>query len=386
MSRLFPDYTPAWESPEHKMLRQVSGEFLAKEATPHQLRWMEQHKPDKEFWLKAGEAGILLTDVPEEFGGGGGDYGSEAVITQELAFALDNAIGFEIHSTITAHYIAAYASDAQKREWLPKMASGEMIGAIAMTEPDTGSDLQAVRTEARRDGDWYVINGAKTWITNGTHMGMCVVVCKTDPTLGAKGISLIAVDTEQVEGLHRGKELMKIGQLGQDTRELFFDNVRVPAANLLGGVEGKGFGQLMTQLARERLCIGVAAAAMAEAAVLETIRYVKERHIFGKPVLDFQNTRFVLAECKADVLALKTMMDYCIGKAIDGTLDAPTASIAKMWGSDKVNVVLDKCLQLFGGYGYSMEYPIGQMYAAARVERIYGGTNEVMKELIGRTL
>ncbi len=386
MARLFPDYVKPWETAEHKLLRQVSAEFLSKEATPHQLRWMEQHKPDAEVWTKAGEAGILLTDVPEEYGGGGGDFGSESVITEELCFALDNAIGFEIHSTITAHYIAAYASEEQKKEWLPKMASGEMIGAIAMTEPDTGSDLQAVRTEAVRDGDYYVINGAKTWITNGTHMGMCVIVCKTDPTKGAKGISLIAVDTDKVEGLHRGKELMKIGQHGQDTRELFFDNMRVPAANLLGGEEGKGFIQLMNQLPRERLCIGVAAAAMAEAAVLETIRYVKERHIFGKPVLDFQNTRFVLAECKADVLAMRTMMDYCIQRAIDGTLDASTASIAKMWGSDRLGIVLDKCLQLFGGYGYSMEYPIGQMYAAARVERIYGGTNEVMKELIGRTL
>jgi acyl-CoA dehydrogenase len=266
------------------------------------------------------------------------------------------------------------------------MASGEKVIGIAMTEPGTGSDLQAVRTTAVRDGDDYVINGSKTFISNGSHADLLIIVAKTDTSLGAKGISLLVAEVTGAEGFERGRVLHKIGQHGQDTRELTFTDLRVPAENLLGGVEGQGFYQLMTQLPRERLIIGVAGVAAAEAAVLETVKYAKMRTAFGRPILDFQNTRFVLAECKTELLAAKTFMDHCTQRYLDGTLDAATASMAKLHGTDKQVEITDRCLQVFGGYGYMMEYPIAQMYAAARVQKIYGGTNEIMKELIGRAL
>ncbi|MGW0037672.1 acyl-CoA dehydrogenase family protein [Gordonia sp. NPDC003376] len=386
MSILFPDYRSPWESDDQTLLRAHAAEFFRKEATPHQERWAEQHQVDREFWTKAGAAGLLCLDVPEEFGGGGGDFGHEAIVQQEICLAHDTAIGFSIHSTIAAHYIANYATDEQRRAWLPKSASGEQVLAIAMTEPGTGSDLQSVRTTAIRDGDHYVVNGSKTFISNASHCDLLIIVAKTDPTLGAKGISLLVAETDGLEGFERGRVLKKIGQHGQDTRELSFTDMRIPAANLLGGVEGQGFYQLMNQLQRERLIIGVAAIASAEAAVAETIAYAKQRAAFGTPILGFQNTKFVLAECKAEVLAGKTLMDHCISAQIEGTLDPATASMAKMWGTDKQVEVIDKCLQLFGGYGYMMEYPIAQMYAAARVQKIYGGTNEIMKELISRSL
>lgn len=386
MSELFPDYVSPWESDDHQALRKHAAAFFAKESVPNQERWAEQHHVDRDFWNKAGAAGLLCLDLPEEYGGGGGNFGHEAIVQQELSYANDTAFGFNIHSTIVAHYIAAYASEDQKKRWIPKMASGAYVLGVAMTEPGTGSDLQSVRTTAIRDGDHYVINGSKTFISNATHCNLLVIVAKTDPSLGAKGISLIVAETEGLVGFERGRVLKKIGQHGQDTRELFFSDMRVPAENLLGGVEGQGFYQLMRQLPRERLIIGIGGIAMAEAAVTQTIRYAKEREAFGKPILDKQNTRFVLAECKTEVLAGKTLMDYCIQQYLDGKLDAATASMAKLWGTDKQVEIVDRCLQLFGGYGYMMEYPIAQMYAAARVQKIYGGTNEIMKELIGRAL
>ncbi|CAM3610340.1 acyl-CoA dehydrogenase family protein [Smaragdicoccus niigatensis] len=386
MNALFPDYRSTWETEEHGLLREHASTFFRKEATPHQERWAEQHEVDRDFWNKAGAAGLLCTDIPEEFGGGGGDFGHEATVWQEIAYAHDTAIAFSVHSTICAHYIQAFATDEQKRTWLPKLASGELVAAIAMTEPGTGSDLQAVRTTALRDGAHYVVNGSKTFITNGSHCDLVIVVAKTDPSLGSKGISLLVAETKDLPGFERGRVLHKIGANGMDTRELSFTDMRVPAANLLGGVEGQGFYQLMKQLPRERLIIGVGGLAMAEAALLETIAYVKDRRAFGKPILEFQNTKFVLAECKTELLAGRTLMDYCIQRCIDGTLDAATASMAKLWGTDKQVEIIDRCLQLFGGYGFVMEYPIAQMYAAARVQKIYGGTNEIMKELIGRTL
>lgn len=386
MSELFPDYVSPWETEDHQVLRRHAAAFLAKESVPNQERWAEQHHVDREFWNKAGAAGLLCLDLPEEYSGGGGDFGHEAIVQQEVNYANDTAFGFSIHSTIVAHYISAYASEEQKKRWIPKMASGEFVLGVAMTEPGTGSDLQSVRTTAIRDGDHYMVNGSKTFISNGTHANLLVIVAKTDPTLGAKGISLIVAETDGLAGFERGRVLKKIGQHGQDTRELFFSDMRVPVENLLGGEEGQGFYQLMRQLPRERLIIGIGGIAMAEAAVAETIRYAKEREAFGKPILDKQNTKFVLAECKTDVLAGKTLMDYCIQQYIDGNLDAATASMAKLWGSDKQVEIVDRCLQLFGGYGYMMEYPIAQMYAAARVQKIYGGTNEIMKELIGRSL
>ncbi|MFC9556620.1 acyl-CoA dehydrogenase family protein [Rhodococcus sp. NPDC056960] len=386
MSELFPEYRSPWETDDQALLRKHAAEFFHREATPHQERWAEQHHVDREFWTKAGSAGLLCLGLPEEYGGGGGNFGHEAVVQQELALAHDTAFGFNVHSTIVAHYISAYATDEQKKRWVPKMASGEMVVGIAMTEPGTGSDLQAVRTTAVRDGDHYVVNGSKTFISNATHCDLLVIVAKTDPALGAKGISLLAAETDGLDGFERGRVLHKIGQHGQDTRELSFTDMRVPVENLLGGVEGQGFYQLMDQLARERLIIGIGGVAMAEAAVIETIKFAKQRQVFGKPVLDFQNTQFVLAECKTDVLAGKTLMDHCIQQYLDGKLDAATASMAKLWGTDKQVEIIDRCLQIFGGYGYMMEYPIAQMYAAARVQKIYGGTNEIMKVLIGRSL
>ena len=386
MSKLFPEYRSPWETEDQAALRTHAAEFFRREATPNQERWAENHQIDRDFWTKAGSAGLLCLGLPDEFGGGGGNFGHEAVVQQELALAHDTAFGFNVHSTIVAHYISAYATDEQKRRWIPKMSSGEMVIGVAMTEPGTGSDLQAVRTTATRDGDEYVINGSKTFISNASHCDLLVIVAKTDPKLRAKGISLFVAETEGLKGFERGRVLQKIGQHGQDTREVSFTDMRVPAENLLGGVEGKGFIQLMEQLPRERLIIGVAGIAMAEAAVLETVKYAKERLAFGKPILDFQNTKFLLSECKTDVLAGKTLMDYCIQRYIDGTLDPATASMAKLWGTDKQVEIIDRCLQVFGGYGYMMEYPIAQMYAAARVQKIYGGTNEIMKELIGRSL
>ncbi|KDE10019.1 acyl-CoA dehydrogenase family protein [Rhodococcus ruber] len=386
MSELFPDYRSPWESDDQALLRKHAAAFFRKEATPHQERWAQQHHVDREFWTKAGDAGLLCLGLPEEYGGGGGNFGHEAVVQQELALAHDTAFGFNVHSTIVAHYIAAYATDEQKKRWIPKMASGEMVIGVAMTEPGTGSDLQAVRTTAIRDGDHYVVNGSKTFISNATHCDLLVIVAKTDPSAGATGISLFVAETRGLDGFERGRVLHKIGQHGQDTRELSFTDMRVPVENLLGGVEGRGFYQLMEQLPRERLILGIAGVAMAEAAVIETVKYAKERRAFGKPILDFQNTQFVLAECKTEVLAGKALMDHCIARYLDGTLDAATASMAKLWGTDKQVEIIDRCLQIFGGYGYMMEYPIAQMYAAARVQKIYGGTNEIMKVLISRSL
>lgn len=386
MSELFPDYKAPWEAEDHTLLRDQAAKFFAREVTPNQERWAEQHQVDRELWNKSGAAGLLCTGLPHEYGGGGGNFGHEAVVQEELALARDTAFGFSVHSTIVAHYIAAYATEAQKQRWIPAMANGEKVIGIAMTEPGTGSDLQAVRTTAIRDGDHYVINGSKTFISNATHADLMVVVAKTDTSEGARGISLFVVEVDKVEGYERGRVLQKVGQHGQDTRELAFIDMRVPAENLLGGKEGQGFFQLMEQLPRERLIIGIAGVAMAEAAVLEAIKYAKVRTAFGKPILDFQNTRFVLAECKTEVLAAKTFMDHCVQRYMDGDLDPATASMAKLLGTDKQVAIIDRCLQVFGGYGYLMEYPIAQMYAAARVQKIYGGTNEIMKELIGRSL
>jgi acyl-CoA dehydrogenase len=385
MSELFPEYRSPWESEDQRLLRTHAASFFRKEATPHQERWAEQHHVDREFWTKTGAAGLLCLELPEQYGGGDGNFGHEAVVTNELTLAGDSAFGFGVHSTICAHYILAFGTDEQKARWLPRVTTGEAVLAIAMTEPGTGSDLQAVRTTAVRDGDDYLVNGSKTFISNGTHCDLLIIVAKTDPSQGAKGISLLVAETEDSPGFERGRVLKKIGQHGQDTRELSFTDMRVPVQNLIGGVDGQGFLQLMKQLPRERLSIALAGVAMAEAAVVEAVNYAKERQAFGQPILDYQNTKFVLAECKADVLAGKTLMDHCVQLCIDGTLDAATASMAKLWATEMQCKVVDKCLQIFGGYGYMMEYPIAQMYAAARVQRIYGGTNEIMKELIGRS-
>ncbi|MDV2477070.1 acyl-CoA dehydrogenase [Rhodococcus zopfii] len=386
MSTLFSDYRSPWETDEHTALRSHAAEFFAKEVTPHQERWALQHQVDRGLWDKAGTAGLLGLEVDEEYGGAGGNFGHEAVVLQELAFAHDTAFGFNIHSTICAPYLTTFGTDEQKERWLPGVTSGATVLAVAMTEPGTGSDLQSIRTTARRDGDHYIVNGSKTFISNGSHCDLLIIVAKTDPARGAKGISLIVAETRDLAGFERGRVLHKIGQHGQDTRELAFADMRIPVENLLGGVEGQGFAQLMQLLPRERLSIGISGMAMAEAAVLATIDYVKDRQVFGSRVVEYQNTQFVLAECMTEILAGRTLIDHCISKYLDGTLDATTASMAKLWGSDKQCEIVDRCLQLFGGYGYVMEYPIARMYAAARVQKIYGGTNEIMKTLIARAL
>lgn len=386
MSALFPSYRASWETDAHRDLRKHAAEFLRKESTPNQERWSAQHQVDREFWNKLGDAGLLGLDLPEEYGGAGGDFGFSAVVAEELALAQDTATGWGVHSPIVAHYINTYGNTEQKARWMPGIISGDLVLAIAMTEPGTGSDLQGVRTSAVRDGDHYVINGSKTFISNGTHCDLLVIVAKTDPSQGAKGISLIVAETRDLPGFERGRVLEKVGQHGQDTRELFFSDMRVPVANRLGEEDGQGFIQLMTQLARERLIIASGNAGMAEAAVLESIKYTKEREAFGQPLIKFQNTRFQLAELKAEVLSIKTTVDWCIQNYIEGANDPATASIAKLVATDKGVAVVDRCVQFFGGYGYMMEYPIARAYAAARVNKIYGGTSEIMKELISRSL
>lgn len=385
MSSLYPNHRPAWETDDHRLLRDHARAFFAREMTPNQERWAEQQHVDRETWRRTGDAGLLCLDVPAEYGGQGGDFGMEAVVAEELMLSGDTAFGMGVGSTITPHYLARYGTDEQKAEWLPGICAGEKIAAIAMTEPGAGSDLQGVRTTARRDGDGYVIDGSKTFISNGGSADVVVVVAKTDPDAGHRGISLFVVGAD-APGFQRGRVLDKIGRPGADTAELFFDRLRVPASALIGGEEGQGFYQLMNQLPRERLAIAVDAVAMAVAAITWTRDYVKERKAFGKAVFDFQNTRFELAACVTDLLAAKVFTDDCVQKEIDGTLDAATASMVKLHATEMLDRVVNRCLQLFGGYGYMNEYPIARLYSAARVMRIYGGTNEIMKEVVARTL
>ncbi|PJI46052.1 MAG: acyl-CoA dehydrogenase [Pseudomonas sp.] len=360
--------------------------FIANELAPHEERWWKQQYIDRDMWLKAGEFGMLLPSIPEQYGGGGGTFAHDAIVTLEQSRAMCSSLGTNVHSGIVAHYLLRYASEEQKLEWLPKMARGEMVAAIAMSEPGAGSDLQAIKTRAVRDGDEYVINGSKTFITNGYHADIILVVAKTDPEKGAKGTSIIVVETKDLAGFRRGRILEKIGQKGQDTTELFFDDVRVPAANLLGPEEGKGFVQLMQQLPQERMIIALGAMATMERAVAETVEYVRSRKAFGQTLLDLQNTRFKLAECQSTAVIARAFVDDCMVKVLKGELSGETAAIAKWWSTEQNCKVIDECLQLHGGYGYMLEYPIARMYANARVGRIFGGSNEIMKEIIARTL
>jgi alkylation response protein AidB-like acyl-CoA dehydrogenase len=370
---------------ELRMFRKTVRQFIQKEFAPRQACWREQGGPCAEAWTAAGDIGILLPDVPDQYGGGGGTFAHETVVLEELAREGVH-FGASIQSVV-AHYILAYGSEVQKRNWLPRMANGELVGAIAMTEPGAGSDLQGIKTVARRDGDDYVINGSKTFITNGRCAGIVCLAVKTDVTVtGLKGISLIVVETKNLSGYRVGNSLEKVGMHGQDTCELFFDDMRVPAANLLGSAEGKGFTQMMDRMPYERLTVGVTAVATAEQAVAITTRYVKERTAFGKPLLDFQNTRFKLAECKTEAQIGRVFLDHCIESFIDGQLDDVTVAMAKYWLTDCQCRIVDECVQLHGGYGYMTEYPIARMWADSRVQRIYAGTNEIMKELIGWSL
>jgi acyl-CoA dehydrogenase len=371
---------------ELRMFQDTTRRFMQAEVVPHVARWDDEGCVDRALWNKAGELGLLCPSIPEEYGGGGGNFAFEKVLLEEQARAGCSAWGVSVHAGIVAHYILNYGREEQKKAWLPKMCSGELVGAIAMTEPGTGSDLQSVRTTAIADGDHYVINGQKTFITNGQQAGLVVVVAKTDPNEKAKGVSLLVVETDKVEGFRRGRNLEKIGMHGQDTSELFFENVRVPKANLLGKAAGLGFVQLMEQLPQERLIVAVVAVAAIEMALDLTTAYVKDRKAFGKRVLDFQNTRFKLAEARTEAALGRVFVERCTELLLQKKLDPITAAMGKWWTTDKQFEIVDLCLQLHGGYGYMDEYPISRLWRDSRVQRIYGGTNEIMKELIGRFL
>lgn len=375
----------SWMTDDLQALRELARDFFAKELTPHADKFIEQHHVDRELWTKAGDLGLLCMSIPEEYGGGGGTFAHEAVLIEEQARAFDTSWGASLHNGIVAHYLLAYGTDEQKRQWLPKMASGEVVGAIAMTEPGTGSDLQNVQTRAIREGDEYVVNGSKTFITNGSQADLVIVVVKTDTAQAAAGISLVLVEADRA-GYRCGRVLDKLGQRGQDTAELFFDDVRIPAANLLGTSEGQGFIQLMQQLPQERLIIAVASVAGMEEALAHTIRYTKDRHAFGKPIFAFQNTKFKLAEAATETAIARVFVDDCITKHLAGQLDIPTVAMAKWWTTERAMSVADECLQLHGGYGYMTEYPISRAWVDNRVQKIYAGTNEIMKEIIARSL
>ncbi|HJQ15728.1 MAG TPA: acyl-CoA dehydrogenase family protein [Allosphingosinicella sp.] len=372
---------------EFAMFGHSVGRFLDEHAPPDRVAaWREAGIVPRSVWEKAGQAGLLGLSTSAEYGGVGGDFRHEMVLMREIGLRGIEGWDVALHNAIVAPYIETYGSEEQKAFWLPRMATGEVISAIAMTEPGTGSDLQAVRTTARKDGNHYVINGSKTFITNGQNADLVLAVTKTDPSAGSKGISLMLIDTSDAPGFERGRNLDKIGRSMADTSELFFNDVRVPAAALLGAEEGQGFVQLMEKLPQERLMLAVQAAAAMEYALAITVDYVKQRRAFGQAIIDFQNSQFTLAELKTEATIARVFVDHCVGLHLEGRLDSPTASMAKYWVTDLHCKLVDECLQLHGGYGYMNEYPIAQAYKDARVNRIYGGTNEIMKLLIARTL
>jgi long-chain-acyl-CoA dehydrogenase len=377
------NFPSAWMEEEHRALEDAARRFFTERWVPQAAAWREAGRLPPEAWREAGAQGLLCAAMPEAYGGGGGSFAHDAVILMEAARANLSGFGGGLHSGIVAPYILHYGSEEQKQRWLPEMATGEHITAIAMTEPGTGSDLQAIRTSARRDGDHYVLNGQKTFITNGGNANLIIVACRTGGE-GSKGMSLLVVETESAPGFRRGRLLDKIGMKAQDTAELFFDDVRVPAENLLGAHEGQGFIQLMQQLPQERLIVALGGIAAMERALAETLAYVKERRAFGKAIWEFQNTRFKLAEVQATVLAARAMVDAAMVSHLKGELGVDRAALLKYWVTEQQGKAMDECLQLFGGYGYMSEYPIAELYTDARVQRIYGGTNEIMKELAAR--
>jgi acyl-CoA dehydrogenase len=373
-------YRPSWQRPEHDDLAELARAFFTKEVIPHAQRLEQQGHPDRSHYRRAGELGLLGLSVPAAYGGGDGDFTHEATLLHEQAHTGEGSLGLAVHSGIVTGYLVAYGTEEQKRRWLPGLCDGSLVGAIGMTEPGGGSDLQAIRTRAVRDGDVYIVNGSKTFITNGAVADLVVLAVKTDTSRGADGISLLLASE-----FTRGRTLDKIGLHANDTAELFFDDARVPAADLLGQ-EGAGFFQMMQQLPQERLVIGVAAVAAMQRAVELATAYAKERTAFGKPLIAHQNTRMVLAECATRTRVSRVFLDDCIERHQRGELDVATAAMAKSWLTEGQCEVVDRCLQIFGGYGYTTEYPIAKMYADARVQKIYGGTNEIMKELIARAL
>ena len=378
-------YVSPWMSSELAVYRDTLRRFVETEIVPHEERFAKQQHVDRALWSKAGELGVLCADIPDDYGGAGGNFAHMVALFEELGAAGDTSFGVHVH-IIIAHYLLNHGTEEQKRKYLPQLSSGAMVGAIAMSEPAAGSDLQGVRTRAEKDGGGYVINGSKIFISNGYLADLIVVVARTDASAGARGLSLLLVETKNVQGFRVGRILDKVGQKGQDTCELFFDNVRVPADALLGGVEGKGFAQLMAELPYERTLVGIGAVAAIERALRLTVEYARERSAFGQKLIEMQNTRFKLAEVKTLAVVARTFIDRCIVQVMDGTLDTATASMAKWYLTDLQCKVVDECLQLFGGYGYMLEYPIARMYVDARVQPIYGGTNEIMKEIIARSL
>ena len=369
---------------EHELFRDAVRKFIERELLPHHARWEEQGMVDRQTWLKAGDAGILCCDIAEAYGGAGASFLFNAVVIEELARAGMTGPGFTVHSDMVATYIASFGTEEQKSKWLPKMVTGETIGAVAMTEPSAGSDLKAIRTTATRDGSAYVIKGQKVYISNGQCCDLVVVACKTDREAGARGISLIVVETDR-PGFRRGRNLKKIGLKAQDTSELFFDDVRVPVANRLGE-EGRGFAMLMTKLARERLTQAIRSITVAEQAVAWTVEYTSERRAFGQAIGDFQNTRFKLAELATLNAAGRALVDRCLEAFLAGELDAVDAATAKLYATDLHFKAVDECLQFFGGYGYMTEYPIARAFIDARITRITGGAAEIMKQIIGQHL
>ncbi|MFE9320124.1 acyl-CoA dehydrogenase family protein [Nocardia sp. NPDC052278] len=377
----------AWSDDEVEAVRELARNFFEKEVVPHEEKFVAQGHPDRALYNRAGELGLLCTATPTEYGGGGGTFAHEAAIIEEQAFAGDGSMGMAVHTSIIAPYIHHFGTEDLKRRVLPKAATGEMVLSIGMTEPGTGSDLQNIKTRAVREGDEYVITGSKIFITNGWLCDGIIIAAKTDPTKGAAGVSLIFAEVgDDTPGFKRGRILNKIGGKAQDTAELFFDGLRVPASNLLGEAEGQGFYQMMQLLAQERLVTGIIAVAMMEKAVQLTVDYTKGREAFGKPLFAMQNTKFEMAECATIAKVSRIFLDDCISKHLRGELDIPTAAMSKYWLTDQLGIVVDRCLQLFGGYGYMTEYPISQLYTGARVLRILAGSNEVMKDLIARSL
>jgi acyl-CoA dehydrogenase len=377
---------PAWMTEDLVLLEEQASRFVAAEYGPYLEQWHDDHMYPREVWTKAGQAGLLCAMIPEEYGGGGGSFAHEAVINRAYSLGGFDAFGAPLHSGIVAPYIWRFGTEEQKKRWLPKLASGELVGAIAMSEPGTGSDLQSVRTTAVKKGNRYLLNGSKIFITNGQHANLIIVVAKTDPKEKAKGVSLMVVETEDAQGFRRGRKLKKLGLDMADTSELFFEGVSLPTENLLGPEEGQGFAQLMKELPQERMIVAVHGVAMMERALSLTIDYVKQRTAFGKKIIEFQNSQFELAACKTEATIAKSFCDQCVERLLKGELDTVTASMAKYWITDTLGKVVDRCLQLFGGYGYMDEYPISRLYRDARVMRIYAGTNEIMKLLIARSL
>lgn len=385
------DFRPSWIDEDLALYRDTVARFVETEMKPQDEAARKRGNVGHALWRRAGELGLLCADIPEQYGGGGGDFRHEAVFYDAMSRRGLTGMSPSVHS-IVAHYFLNHGTEAQKQRYLPRLARGEIVGAIAMSEPGTGSDLQGVRTRAERRGDHYVINGSKTFISNGYLAGVVLVVAKTDPSQRARGISILIVDTQDAAtagatpGFRVGRVLDKVGLKAQDTSELFFDDVAVPAGNLLGGVEGLGFAQLMSDLPYERTIIGVIAAAAMEGALEATLAYVRDRQAFGQPLSEFQNTRFKLAEIATITKVARAFVDQCVEQLVAGTLDTATASMVKLWASEQQGRVIDECVQLHGGYGYMNEYLIARMYADARVQRIYGGANEIMKEVIARAL